>query len=165
MPGRPSFARIVSVAGSPDASEAEIAFAFELGGLLAREGYTVACGGGPGAMEAVCRGVAEAGGTAIGILPGLDREEANPFVSISLPTGMASGRTRMVALAGFALVAAGGRYGTLSEIAFALDAGRPVCAFGRWSDLQGVTGVLTAEDAVDFVKRSEEVARCSHRPR
>jgi uncharacterized protein (TIGR00725 family) len=152
--------RIVSVAGSSDASESETAFAFELGRLLALEGYAVACGGGSGAMEAACRGAREAGGTVLGVLPGSDPADANPFVNIAIPTGLGSGRNRIVALAGFALVAVGGRHGTLSEIAFALEAGRPVCAFGTWSGLPGVAPVLTAQEALLFLKQSEEVRGC-----
>ncbi len=148
--GMPRFVP-VSVAGSPDAPPGDAAFAFELGGLLARAGFSVVCGGGGGVMEAVCRGAVEAGGTTVGILPGSDPAEANRFVKIAIPTGIGSARNRIVALAGIALVAVGGRYGTLSEVAFALDAGRPVCAFGSWASVPGVTEAGTPEEAVRFV--------------
>jgi uncharacterized protein (TIGR00725 family) len=165
MPASLDAIRIVSVAGSPDATEAERGFASGLGRLLALEGYAVACGGGSGAMEAVCRSASEAGGITIGILQGIDPSEANPFVTMPIPTGLGQGRNRVVALAGFALVAAGGKYGTLSEMAFALDAGRPVCAFGSWSGIPGVTPVATPQEAIAFLRSSEEVSRCLRRPR
>lgn len=111
-------------------------------------------------MEAVCRGALEAGGTTIGILPGSDPAEANRFVQIAIPTGMGSARNRIVALAGTALVAVGGRYGTLSEVAFALDAGRPVCAFGSWASVPGVTEAGTPEEAVQFVTRGSGGRPC-----
>lgn len=150
----------VSVAGSPSASTRETEFAFELGGLLARAGFSIVCGGGAGVMEAVCRGALEAGGATIGILPGSDPSEANRYVQIAIPTGMGSARNRIVALAGTALVAVGGRYGTLSEVAFALDAGRPVCAFGSWASVPGVTEAGTPEEAVRFVLRKQGGRQC-----
>ena len=151
---------MVSVAGSPDASEAELAFAFELGGLLAAKGYCIACGGGGGVMEAVCRGAALAGGTTIGILPGTEPDSAGPSVSLRIPTGLGSGRNRVVALAGKVLVAVGGRYGTLSEVAQALDAGRSVMAFGNWSSIPGVTPVASPAEVIGFLEADREVGQC-----
>ncbi len=153
----PDFLGIVSVAGSSEAPPSELVFAEHLGTLLASAGYAVACGGGGGVMEAACRGAASAGGMTIGILPGGDPSSANPHVKLALPTGMGSARNRIAALAGFALMAVGGRYGTLSEVAFALDAGRPVIAFGSWSAIPGVIPVETPEEAMDalsHLKRS-----------
>jgi uncharacterized protein (TIGR00725 family) len=149
-------ARIVSIAGSPDASEAEVVFAAELGRMLAEAGFTIACGGGAGVMEAACRGAVSAGGETIGLLPSDDPRDASAFVTLPIPTGLGRARNRIVALAGGVLVAVGGRYGTLSEIAFALDAGRPVCAFGRWGSLQGVVRVDSPEQARDFVTGHQE---------
>jgi uncharacterized protein (TIGR00725 family) len=71
-------------------------------------------------MEAVCRGAQEAGGVTIGILPGLNMEEGNQYLTIAIPTGLGEGRNVIVARAGKAVIAIGGRFGTLSEIAFAL---------------------------------------------
>jgi uncharacterized protein (TIGR00725 family) len=151
---------VVSVAGSPDASAEELEFAAGLGFLLASSGYVVACGGGRGVMEAACRGAREAGGLTVGILPGADVESANPFVDIALPSGIGPGRNRQVALAGICLVAVGGRYGTLSEIAFALEAGRPVCCHGTWAGIPGVVPVETPEDALAFVGKCERSLTC-----
>ena len=91
--------------------------AYEVGRELARRGAVVVCGGLTGVMEAVCRGAKEAGGTTVGILPGHDPAEANPYVDIPLPTGMGYARNAIVAKAGLAVIAIEGAYGTLSEMA------------------------------------------------
>lgn len=160
MAGGTTPLRIVSVAGSSEATATERSFALELGRLLAEAGYAVACGGGPGVMEAACEGACSVGGLTIGMLQGVESAQANRFVRISLPTDLGSARNRLVALAGFSLVAIGGKYGTLSEVAFALDAGRPVCATGTWSSIPGVTEVGTPEEALQFVRKAEEVLSC-----
>lgn len=152
--------KLVSIAGSSVASDIELSFAFTFGRLLATTGFVAVCGGGGGVMEAVCRGASEAGGLTVGILPGCDPSEANRFVRIPVPTGMGTARNRLVALAGFALVAVGGRYGTLSEVAAALDAGRHVCAFGSWASIPGVTPVGTPEEALAFVSSIQGGGRC-----
>lgn len=141
----------VSVIGGAVASDSERTIAVELGRLLARGGYTVVCGGGSGVMEAVCSGAASEGGRTIGILPGEDASAANPYVDIRIPTGMGTSRNRIVVLSGRVVIAVGGGYGTLSEVAFALQAGIPVCAIGRWSTIEGVTEVRTPTQAVEFV--------------
>ena len=141
----------VSVIGGSVASESERAIAVELGRLLARAGYAIVCGGGSGVMEAVCSGAASEGGRTIGILPGEDASAANPYVDIRIPTGMGTSRNRIVVLSGEVVIAVGGGYGTLSEIAFALQAGRPVCTVGRWSTIEGVTEVGTPTEAMEFL--------------
>ncbi|MFO8183208.1 MAG: TIGR00725 family protein [Candidatus Aegiribacteria sp.] len=143
--------RLISVVGGTDASPEEYSRAETLGGLLAGGGFTVVCGGGSGVMEAVCRGAAEAGGRTIGILPGEDPMGANRYVETVIATGMGTSRNRIIALSGMAMVAVGGRYGTLSEIAFALQAGRPVCAMGGWSGIPGVAEVESPEEAIRFI--------------
>ena len=130
---------------------AQCSWAERLGEILADAGYAVVCGGGGGVMEAVCRGAAGRGGHTIGVLPGEDPEEANPWVSTTIVTGMGTSRNRIIALSGSAAVAVGGSYGTLSEIAFALQAGRPVCGWGSWKDIPGVTPVSTPEEALAFL--------------
>jgi uncharacterized protein (TIGR00725 family) len=107
----------------------------------------VVCGGLGGVMEAACRGAREAGGLTVGILPGLDRSAANPYVEVALPTGLGEGRNLLVVRAADALIAVGGGYGTLSEIALALKAGKPVVGLGSW-EIEGVQAVADAEAAV-----------------
>ncbi len=108
------------------------------------------CGGLGGVMEAACRGAKEAGGTTIGILPGTDRAAANRFVDFAIPTGLGEARNALVVRAADALIAVGGAYGTLSEIAFALKAGKPVAGLGTW-DVDGVTVADSPEAAVESV--------------
>lgn len=120
----------VSVIGAGVATEAEYASARALGAELARGGAVVVCGGLGGVMEAASRGASESGGVAIGLLPGPDVTEANPWVGIPLPTGMGEARNALVVRAGEAIVAVGGRWGTLSEIALGRKMGRAVTTLG-----------------------------------
>ncbi len=124
---------IVSVIGGGSCAAEEYAAAREVGRLLARKGYDVLTGGLGGVMEAACRGAAEEGGLTIGILPGLAREDANPFVGVALTTGMSDARNLVVATSGAAVIAVGGGFGTLSEISFALKHGRPVIGLSTWT--------------------------------
>jgi uncharacterized protein (TIGR00725 family) len=110
----------------------------------------VVCGGLGGVMEAACRGAKDAGGTTVGILPGSDRAAANPFVDVAIPTGLGEARNALVVRAADALIAVGGGYGTLSEIALALKAGKPVVGVGTW-DIDGVVAAPDARDAVETV--------------
>ena len=98
-------------------------------------------------MEAACRGARSRGGVTVGILPGGDREDANGWVSIALPTGLGEARNALIARAADAVVAIGGGWGTLSEIALALKAGKPVVGIGTW-EIPGLQAVLDAEAAV-----------------
>jgi uncharacterized protein (TIGR00725 family) len=137
----------VAVVGPGDASPEQEAVAEEVGRLLARRGGVVVCGGLGGVMEAACRGARSEGGTAVGILPGLDRSAANPFVSVAVPTGLGEARNALVVRAADSLIAVGGAYGTLSEIALALKAGKPVIGLGTW-EIDGVERVDGPEAAV-----------------
>jgi uncharacterized protein (TIGR00725 family) len=118
-------------AGRADGHVEELAEA--VGVAVARAGAVLVCGGLGGVMAAACRGAARAGGTTVGILPGTDRAGANPWLTVALPTGMGELRNGLVVRASDAVVAVGGEYGTLSEIALALKLGRPVVALGSWS--------------------------------
>jgi len=98
-------------------------------------------------MASASRGAASVGGLVVGLLPGLDRAEANEWVTVAIPTGLGELRNGLVVRACDAVVAVGGAYGTLSEIAFALGAGKPVVGIGTW-DVEGVVAVDEAEAAV-----------------
>ncbi len=138
----------VSVVGSGEASGELYEKAREVGRRVAQRGGTVVCGGRSGVMEAAARGAAEAGGTAIGILPDEDRRRANEHLSFSIATGTGHARNLAVVCTGDVVVAVGGEYGTLSEIGLALKVGRPVVALESW-DLGGhVTVVSSSEEAV-----------------
>jgi uncharacterized protein (TIGR00725 family) len=134
----------VAVIGPGD--EPSVAAA-EVGRLLAEGGATLVCGGRGGAMEAACRGAKEADGLTIGILPGSDRSEANPFVDVVLPTGLGEARNALVVGAADVVIAIGGGYGTLSEIALALKAGKRVIGIGTW-EIEGVVAAEGPEAAV-----------------
>jgi uncharacterized protein (TIGR00725 family) len=121
--------------------------AAEVGRLIAERGAVLVCGGRGGAMEAACRGAKEVGGLTVGILPGPDRSEANPFVDVVLPTGLGEARNALVVAAADVVIAIGGGYGTLSEIALALKAGKRVIGLGTW-EIEGVVAAESPEAAV-----------------
>ena len=139
----------MAVVGPGAASAEQEATAEEVGRLLARRGAVVVCGGLGGVMEAACRGASREGGTTVGLLPGLDRGAANPFVSVAVATGLGEARNALVVRAADALIAVGGAYGTLSEIALALKAGKPVIGLGTW-EIDGVERVEGPEAAVNM---------------
>ena len=114
------------------------------------------CGGRDGVMEAACEGAREAGGTTVGLLPGNSRAEANRFVDIAIPTGMGEMRNALIVRTADALVAIGGKWGTLSEVALALQAGKPVFAVESF-ELEGLVvcadGAEAAQRAIDTTLR------------
>ena len=124
----------------------------DAGKLLAEAGAIVVTGGRGGVMEAACRGAKAGGGQTVGILPGLDRSDANAFVDIALPTGLGELRNGLVARAAEAVVAVGGAWGTLAEIAFARAAGKPVFGVGSW-DL-GANGVVAVDSGVEAAEHA-----------
>lgn len=113
-------------------SPAVEALAEAVGRRLAEAGAVLVCGGLAGVMAAACRGAASAGGTTVGLLPGDDRRQANPWVTVAVPTGLGELRNGLVVRAADAVVAVAGEHGTLSEIALALKLGRPVVGLGTW---------------------------------
>ncbi|MFL5796279.1 MAG: TIGR00725 family protein, partial [Actinomycetota bacterium] len=123
----------VGVAGASQPEPPLLDQAELLGRRLAEAGAIVVCGGGPGVMEAVCRGAQSAGGTTVGLLPGLDRAEGNPYLTISVPTGLGQGRNLLLVRSSDAVIAVGGGFGTLSEIALALRTGTPLIGLATWS--------------------------------
>jgi uncharacterized protein (TIGR00725 family) len=149
-PGRPQ----IAVVGPGEADERALSLAEEAGRGIAASGAVLVCGGLGGVMEAACRGAREAGGLTIGILPGDDRRSANDYVEIPLPTGLGEARNALVARAAEAMIAIGGGYGTLAEIAFALRAGTPVVGLDTWEvarrgqPVARIERAATAEDAV-----------------
>lgn len=122
----------VAGAGAGGADARLLAMAEEVGALLAIRGVGLVCGGLGGVMEAACRGAESEGGLTIGLLPGNDRTTANPFVEIAVPTGLGEARNVLVVRAAVAVIAVGGQYGTLSEIALALKVGTPVVGLATW---------------------------------
>jgi uncharacterized protein (TIGR00725 family) len=113
---------------SPEIAE----LAFELGELIAAEGWTLVCGGMGGVMKQACRGARSRGGVTLGILPGNSRSAANPYLSYSVVTGLGEARNVLVVKSSQVLIAVSGSYGTLSEIALANAAGIPVVGLRSW---------------------------------
>ncbi len=140
----------IGVIGAGECDERLAALAEEVGRRLAEAGAVLVCGGGGGVMAAACRGAQAAGGLTVGILPGSDRGEANPWVSIAVATGLGEARNLVIIKTADALVAVGGSYGTLSEIGFALKAGRRVAGLETWA-IEGVEKVLSPAAAVELV--------------
>ncbi len=124
--------KAVAVIGPGTCDEPLAAQAREVGRLLAEQGVALVCGGHGGVMEAAARGAHEAGGTTIGILPGTDACEANRFIQIPIVTGMGEARNVIIIRSAQAVIAIGGEFGTLSEIAFALKLGVPVIGLNTW---------------------------------
>jgi uncharacterized protein (TIGR00725 family) len=152
----------IGVAGASQPEASLLRSAERLGRRLAEAGVVVVCGGGPGVMEAVCRGARAAGGTTVGLLPGLDRADANPHLSVSVPTGLGQGRNLLLVRSSDALVAVGGGFGTLSEIALALRTGVPVVGLATWSlhvDARPVEAFPVADDADAAARLALEAAR------
>ncbi len=145
-------ARQVAVIGSSGCGEETEAWALaeEVGRLLAEAGATVVCGGRGGVMEAVARGATEAGGAVIGVLPWVDVEDANPYCTHVVATGIGQARNLAVAASGNAVIAIGGEWGTLSEIAHARNLGRTVVALRSWDvsgreEMKGGPGIVPVE--------------------
>ncbi len=138
-----------------------VPLAEEVGRRLAEAGVAIVCGGLTGVMEAACRGAAEAGGVAIGIVPGNDVKEANPFCAHVVATGIGHARNLAVVSSGAAVIAIGGEWGTLSEIGFARSIGRPVIVLRSWElsgreRMEGAPGVFPAESAREAVELALE---------
>jgi uncharacterized protein (TIGR00725 family) len=123
----------VGVVGSGEPDPERDRIAESIGRSVALAGAVVVCGGLGGVMAAACRGAAGAGGVTVGLLPGTDASTANPWVTTVIPTGLGELRNGLIVRAADVLIAIGGEYGTLSEIAFALKVGRPVVGVGTWT--------------------------------
>ncbi len=145
----------IGVIGSGKCSEEIVKIATDVGREIARSGATLVCGGMGGVMEAVAKGAKEEGGRTIGILPGFNKKQANKYIDFFIVTGMGEGRNVIVVKSSDAIIAIAGGSGTLSEIAFALNASIPVIGLNTW-DLrisgrrpEGIIKARSAKDAVE----------------
>jgi uncharacterized protein (TIGR00725 family) len=144
----------IAVVGPRRADAREAAWAEEAGAAIADAGAVLVCGGLGGVMEAACRGARSRGGVTVGLLPGSDREEANGWVLLAIPTGLGEARNALIVRSADAVVAIGGAWGTLSEIALAMKAGKPVIGLETWELGRAgvpVEGVIRAHDAASAV--------------
>jgi uncharacterized protein (TIGR00725 family) len=141
--------KIVAVIGGRRTEKSLLREAEEAGRLIAQKGAILVCGGLGGVMEAASKGAKSWGGITVGILPQNDSKDANPYIDIPVSTGLGIGRNVIIARTADALIAIGGEYGTLSEIAFALQMGKPVMGIKTWD----IKGIVSAENAVDAVNK------------
>ena len=163
---RPAERLHVAVVGTGRATVGERRLAEQVGRALAESGAVVVCGGLGGVMEAACKGAKEGGGITVGILPGSERADANEHVDVAIPTGLGEARNALVVRAADALVAVGGEYGTLSEIALALQAGTPVVGLGTWELVRAGRpddGIVRAGEPEEAVRLALGLAKAGPR--
>jgi uncharacterized protein (TIGR00725 family) len=154
----------IAVIGGGNADPSSSALAEEIGRRLAEAGAMVVCGGLGGAMEAAAQGARSGGGDAIGILPGDDPAAANEHITHVVATGAGEARNLAVVASARVVIAVGGEWGTLAEIAFARRLGRPVVALQSWrvsgaGPMAEAPGIETAETAAEAVELALRLAR------
>jgi uncharacterized protein (TIGR00725 family) len=157
----------VAVCGPSACSPGEARLAYEIGELLAAEGATLICGGGPGVMAAAARGAHTNEGLVIGIRPDDDASTASPYLSAVVVTGMGEARNGIIVKSADAVIVVGGSWGTMSELALAMRRGGiPVIQLGGWSvvdesgtPVPGLIRVQTPEEAVAVALRAEPSGR------
>lgn len=146
------YKKIISVIGGHSCNKKVEQLAQNLGKKVAEVVDILVCGGLSGIMQSVCKGFKAGGGLTIGIIPGYDKNEANPYVDIVIPTGLGLARNVLVVKSADIVIALPGEAGTLSEIAFCLQFGIPVISLNSW-DIPGTIKVKTASQLVNKVKK------------
>jgi uncharacterized protein (TIGR00725 family) len=142
----------IAIIGGRHAEPQDLEIAYEAGKLIAERGHILLCGGRGGIMEAAAKGAYEAGGMTIGILPGTEDTNANPYIKITLPTGIGLARNAIIACAADGAIAISGQYGTLSEIAFCKQFNTPVCSLKSWK-IKDVSVMETAPAALAYIEK------------
>jgi len=145
--------RVISVIGGSRCTTETGKAAQEIGKNIAKLGLILACGGLGGVMEAVAKGAKENGGTTIGILPGDNKKDANPYIDIAIPTGLGLARNTLVVRVADLIIALPGEYGTLSEISFALILNKIVINLSNW-DIEGAIRVKTVDEAIKHLGKA-----------
>ncbi len=140
--------KIIGVIGAGTVDGKTLKAAETIGRLIAKKGALLVCGGLGGVMEAAAKGAKAEGGTTVGILPQTGKDSSNPYIDIPVATGFGEGRNVVIVRTADALIAVGGEYGTLSEIAFALKMGKTVIGLNTW-DIRGVIKATSEQEAVD----------------
>ena len=142
----------ISVFGGRDITLEVYEDTLEIGRRLAHEGYLVFCGGGPGVMEAIAKGVHDEGGIVVGVLKGDDLDEGNKYITVPIATGIGIARNAILAYNCDAAIAISGQYGTLSEIAYAFQLKKPVIGYKTWA-IDPVIQANTPEEVVSKLKK------------
>lgn len=142
--------KIIAVIGAGSADESILKIAEEVGKLIAKRNAIMVCGGLGGVMEAAAKGAKSEGGITVGILPHDNRIHANQYIDIPVAAGFGEGRNIIIVRTADALIAIGGEFGTLSEIAHALKIGKIVVGINTW-DIKGIVKAESAEEAVSKV--------------
>lgn len=142
----------VSVIGGSSCSEKVYKLAYVTGKLVAIQGWTLITGGYGGVMEAASKGAFQEKGITVGILSSGDTRGANPYLTVKLPTGLGYARNILVARMSDVLIAIDGKYGTLSEISFALNENKTVFGISTW-DIKGIKKVRTPQEAIESIKK------------
>ena len=139
----------VGVIGPRECGEDKLAIAEQVGAGIGALGLTMICGGRTGVMAAAAKGCRESGGLTVGLLPGHDWREANMDIALPIATGMSEARNMIIAKSSAVLIAIGGSYGTLSEIAYGLHFSKPVIVLADAHDVPGTERASDADDALD----------------
>jgi uncharacterized protein (TIGR00725 family) len=153
--------KLIAVIGGSEPSSEEARWAEEVGRELARRGAILICGGLSGVMEAACRGAVSERGLTIGILPGDTPDAANPYVCIPIVTGTGYARNMAVVKSAQAVIAIGGSYGTLSEIAYALQSDIPVIGLNTWAisrNSETDSSIVIVENSIEAVDTALRLA-------
>jgi uncharacterized protein (TIGR00725 family) len=146
--------KMIGVIGAGSCNDEIYEMARKVGDGIARVGAILVCGGLGGVMEGACQGTYEAGGTTIGILPGPDKAQANPYVTIPVVTDLGHARNVLIVRSSDILVAISGGYGTLSEISIALKLGKQVIGLRTWPNMEGIRYLTAPEHALDAIEES-----------
>lgn len=152
----------ISVIGGSKCSKEIYELAYKVGREIAKRKAILICGGLSGVMDASAKGAKEAGGITVGILMGDTRIGASKYLDVSIPTGMGEARNILVVKAADAVIAIGGEYGTLSEIAHSLKMNTPVIGLETWDigeDEFGVSRIIKADDPISAVEKAYELAK------
>ena len=149
----------IGVIGAGDCSEDICELAEKVGEWIAQAGAVLVCGGLGGVMEAAAKGAKKQGGITVGILPGVDKAQANPYIDFPVVTGLGEGRNLLVIRNSDVLIAFPGKFGTLSEIAFALKIGKPVVGLSTWNVSGEIIKATNAQEAVSMALDRAEALR------
>ena len=143
--------KLIGVIGAGQCDTDIQKLAYQVGLEIGKKGYGLICGGLGGVMEFAAKGCRESGGLTIGILPQDNVDQANPYIDIAIPTGMGIARNLIIVRSAMGLIAVSGKYGTLSEIAYALQLGKPVVGLNTWDISEDIIRADCPRDAVDKI--------------